>query len=383
MSTAEGTRLTARTPEEVGALVQELQRQAATKRDYIAEGEQLRYEYSEDGGVRMTMATAASVDSPMYTPPMRFDIGGVAHDQVAEKMGIPRAYYQRMLAEAGPLLTSNVNHWLEADPRKRHMIRTLDGHVRALLSDRFRVLDNSDLFFNSFEVIEKVGAEITRADLTDKRFYLRAIHPEWRERIPALTERAGDRGDVNGEGTGWGQPDEVVPGIVISNSEVGHGGLQAEQFMLILICKNGMIGESKLRQVHVGRKQEELGWMSTEAVTADDKAFWLKVRDLVATTFDREAFRRSLVALNNTDAVPLDQPLAAVDNVVQAYDMSDADKQSIINKLMAGRSSTAFDLIQAVTSRANDIEDYDEAARLQRVGSDMVGKVEQLVRVRQ
>ena len=379
MSTVDGTRLTARTPEEVGALVQELQRQAATKRDYIAEGEQLRYIHDPEHGVQVTMAQQASVDSPMFVPPVRFDIGRVAHDQVAEKMGIPRAYYQRMLTDAGPLLANNVNHWLEADPRKRYMIRTLDGHMRAVLSDRFRVLDNSDLFFNSFEVIEKVGAEITRADLTDKRFYLRAIHPEWRERMPALTKRAG----FHEGSTSPPDADVVVPGVVISNSEVGHGGLQAEQFMLILICKNGMIGESKLRQVHVGRKQEELGWMSTEAVTADDKAFWLKVRDLVAATFDRDAFRRSLVALNNTDAVPLDRPLEAVDNVVQAYDLTDADKQAVINKLMAGRSGTAFDLIQAVTSRANDIEDYDEAARLQRVGTDMVGKVEQLVRVRQ
>ena len=283
MSTVDGINLTARSKEEVGPIIQELQRQAASKRDYIAEGEQLRYTYTrEDGvGVQLALTQQSNVDDQAWIPPVCYDLTKVAHDQVAEKMGIPRAYYQRMASEAGGLLCLNVNTWLAKQPRKRFMLRTLDGAVRALLSDKFRAMDNADLFFNTFEVIEEVDAEITRADLTDTRFYLRALQPDWREVVPALGRRHGSEGDA----------DTVVPGVLVSNSEVGMGGLNVEQFMVIWQCQNGMIGENKLRQVHIGRKQEELGWMSSEAVSAEDKALWLKVRDLVKVTFDREAFR--------------------------------------------------------------------------------------------
>ena len=59
----------------------------------------------------------------------------VAHRQIAARLEIPAKYYDRMRTEAPQMLAKNVNHWLHAQPETR-MIRTLDGNVRAFLSDR-------------------------------------------------------------------------------------------------------------------------------------------------------------------------------------------------------------------------------------------------------
>jgi hypothetical protein len=53
-------------------------------------------------------------------------------------------YLRRMQAEAPKLLASNVNHWFKETPERR-MVRTLDGNIRAFLSDRYMRVDNTDV----------------------------------------------------------------------------------------------------------------------------------------------------------------------------------------------------------------------------------------------
>jgi len=198
---------------------------------------------------------------------------------------------------------------------------------------------------------------------------MRALHPD------VLTSTALEK--RHGEGNGGART-----GMCISTSDVGQGGLNIEHYMEVLICTNGMMGERTMRQIHSGKKQEELGWMSGEARDADDRAFWLKARDLIRSTFSKDMFQSALDAFDGTDAVPMERPIEAVDNVVEAFDLTDEDKQAVIDKLMTGSSTTAFDLIQAVTARAGEIEDPNETARLQRVGTEMVDRATELVKVR-
>jgi len=66
----------------------------------------------------------------------RYGLGSIAHEQIGDRLGIPRRYYEKMRAEAPELLARNVNRWFERQPEKR-LVRTLDGNVRAFLSDRY------------------------------------------------------------------------------------------------------------------------------------------------------------------------------------------------------------------------------------------------------
>ena len=110
---------TGRTLNEIAA---ELTRQAETKRDYVADTRAL---------------TARPVGRGIVLDGINggLEIQPVAHAQLADTLGIPKVYYDRLLSASPDLLANNVNHWLHAEP-SRKLVRTLDGTMRAFLRAR-------------------------------------------------------------------------------------------------------------------------------------------------------------------------------------------------------------------------------------------------------
>jgi hypothetical protein len=101
------------------------------------------------------------------------------------------------------------------------MLRTLDGSMRAFLSDRYRRLDNYDLASAVLPVLKEMGEglKIVSTELTESKMYIKVIN----ERLELEVKQ----GDV------------VQAGMVISNSEVGMGSLKVEPLIYRLICTNG------------------------------------------------------------------------------------------------------------------------------------------------
>jgi hypothetical protein len=186
-------------------LAAELQRQAENKRDYLADTRALRLEPTPGATAPVTLQ---GVNGGMVLRP-------TAHGQMAAVLGIPKPYYDRMLSDAPDLLAANVNRWLGAQPARR-LIRTLDGSVRAVLSDSYRPLDNFDLAEAVLPTLLGVEAEVISCEVTESRFYLKAV-----------TRRV--EGEV--------KPGDVIrAGLVVSNSEVGHGSLRVEALDYRLVC---------------------------------------------------------------------------------------------------------------------------------------------------
>ena len=117
-------------------LAQELERQLATKRDLVVPSSLLQCRTDEGGDLKMIIDTNGCDGV--------YGITNLARRQLADKLKIPFTYFERMRTEQPSLLDRNVNTWLQIDNESR-MIRTLDGQVRAVLSDRYRRLDNFDL----------------------------------------------------------------------------------------------------------------------------------------------------------------------------------------------------------------------------------------------
>jgi len=368
----------ATTREEVAALAQELERQKQTKRDFICPAKDIGFisapEYRSIPEANVPVVANINMGD---IGQVLHEIGLIAHQQFADKLGIGAIYYNRCLEEAPDLLTDNANYWLQRS-KKVHLIRTLDGRVRAFLSDRYRVLDNVDLFFETYRVVQQVGAEIVRADLTEERFYMRVLHPEWREKVQLLKRN----------GTVGADAEDVVPGTVVSNSEVGRGGLRVEPFMLILICVNGVVMDHKMWQFHLGKKQD-LGFLSEETKEAEDKAIWLRVRDTITATFDREIFRQMVARMNDAAAAELENPIEAVDNVVAHYGFTDEEKQRILNELISPNRKTdpgrtVYGLLNAVTAVGRDQEDYNKGIQFERAGGQLLENRELVeIKVRQ
>ena len=145
-------------------LASELSRQLNAKRDMIVPSPMMRFA-TDSGG--MSQVTIETPDGSA-----RYGTTELARRQLADKLGIPYAYFERMREKQPDLLDRNVNTWLHSEDDRR-LVRTLDGNVRAVLSDRYRRLDNYDLAEHVLPILQRLpGGRPESVELTDTRMYL-------------------------------------------------------------------------------------------------------------------------------------------------------------------------------------------------------------------
>jgi hypothetical protein len=266
-------------------------------------------------------------------------------------MGIPQKYLRRMATEAPELLARNVNHWFAHKPERR-MIRTLGADARAFLSDTYRPLDNYDLLGAVVPRLGEAGCEIKSSEVTERRLYIQAVTPRLTEEVKV--------GDV------------VQAGVVISNSEVGCGAINVEEFIWRLSCANGLVLGSAIRRCHLGRSGEvddstyEL--LSSQTRQLDDKAFWAKVNDVVAAVLSGERFLQNVGKLRQAATQPLGSPLAVVEVAAERLGLADEEKDAVLRHLVNGGDLTQWGLMNAVTRTAQDVAEYDRGIELERMG---------------
>jgi hypothetical protein len=319
-------------------LVEELRRQRENSLDIICRDEDIEAIPDEEHGLLLRISDKGA-----------WPLAEWAHKQLAEKLEIPKRYYDKML-ESGKLelLAENINAWLEG---KRRLIRILDGKIRAILSDRYRIIDNYDLVFLALDEFKKKETiEIYRIDLTETMLYLKAI-----DRTLVDTVR---------------DEDIVYGGLIIRNSEVGASALRIEPFILRRICSNGLILQHSLKKIHLGRETSETGeidW-SDETRELEDRVLWSKVRDIIRATFDREIFGLWVKRLKESIDVKIEKPVKAVNNIVKHLNLSEEERE----KLLAYFSEpTKYGLINAVTNLAGQTKNVEEQVKLE----EFAGKI--------
>jgi len=325
------------------ALATELERQINSRMDIVVDSRELRAVPDPDGTVKLSVP----IPNQENNMPQMFPMTDFAHAQIADKMGIPKKYYDTMRNGHQDLLSINVNEWI--GNKERRLIRVLDGNVRAFLSDRYRILDNHDLLFQALETFKDVGALVHRADLSETNMYVKAIVPHTIDEV-----KSGDT---------------VVPGIILRNSEVGDGAFRVDPFMLRLVCTNGMIGESAIKQIHLGAKKESglIDW-SDETRSAIDKTTYLQVRDTIKSTFDPSIFAKWVDQVRRGAEVPIENPTVAIDNIVSKFNMNQELKRDLLNHFMTGADPTQWGLANAITATAKFVENIEVQVELETIG---------------
>jgi hypothetical protein len=335
---------TGRTLSELAA---ELERQQQGKRDYTADTRRLAMRAVDTGAVVLD-----GVNGGMPLRP-------TAHGQMAAALGIPKPYYDRMLQQAPDLLSANVNRWLQSQPARK-LVRTLDGQVRALLSDSYRPLDNLDLAEAVLPKLIDLRATVVSGEVTESRFYLKAV-----------TERVSGQVKVG---------DTIQAGVVVSNSEVGQGSLRVEALDFRLVCLNGMIRETAVRKAHLGRGargqdaiEDAREYFRTETRAADDRAFFLKVQDATAAMFDSARFERRIQQYRDAGERVIDaDPVAVVEVTAKRFGLNETERSSVLQHLIRGGDLSQWGVANAVTRAAQDVESYDRATELESLGGDVV-----------
>jgi len=331
-------------------LAQELERQLASKRDLIVPSSLLRCHTDEEGSCRMSIDAKDGGGD--------YGITNLARHQLAEKLKIPFTYFERMRTEQPALLDSNVNAWLQAD-NDRRMIRTLDSQVRAVLSERYRRLDNYDLAKNVLPILQRLAdARFESVELTDTKMYLKIITPR--------VEYEMAPGDI------------VQAGIVITNSEVGCGNLSVQPLVYRLICRNGLIASDRaLRKTHIGRvlqsEEEAITVFRDDTLAADDKAFFMKVRDVVEAAVSEATFHQVAEKMQRTLDIKLKgDPVKAVEVLANRYVLNESERAGVLRQLIVEGDLSAYGLVNAVTHYSADVEDYDRATEFEALGGKLI-----------
>ena len=326
-------------------LYDELDRQREARTDLIANTKNLMV-----NSTRGTNLISVATDNDVLS----YAVSEVAHRQIAERLNIPYKYYERMRLDYPELLDQNINGWLARTPEKR-MLRTLDGKLRAFLSDRYRRLDNLELVDHVLPVLaEMKGCDIVSCDVTETHLYLKIINKALKtEVIP---------GDV------------VQAGFVISNSEIGLGALKVEPLVYRLICKNGMISKDySHKKYHTGRQVEDTDnayeLYSDATIEADDKAYFLKVQDIVRAAVDETKFALTVYKLRaSMEISTANNPVETVEILGDRYLLNKNERGSILRHFIMGNDLSHYGLVNDVTRASQDIEDYNRATELERIG---------------
>lgn len=347
---------------DIQQLAAEIVRQSETKRDYLADSRKILM--APDTGNLEIDFTQAGADVQRVE---EFNIKPHAHRQLATFTGIPSKYYDRMPTD---LRAVNVNHWLKNEPGNR-MIRTLDGDVRAFMSDSYRPLDNIDLAEAVLPVLqEQRGMDIVSCDLTETRMYIKAIFPE----IESELDRTGENSRYRYGDAQVG--DTVQAGLVIQNSEVGAGSLAVDPFVYRLICRNGMTTNIGQKRRHVGKRlgseDSASEFYRDETKAADDAAFWMKVQDTVRAAVTPDSFEKIVQKMRDTKARELGNPIEVCEIAAKRFSLNESEQGGILQHLVAGGDLSGFGLLNAVTRYSQDVDDYDRASEIERIGGEII-----------
>ncbi len=339
-------------------LAVEIERQRNNKKDYVAD--------------TRALVMTSSGKHVEFTNGERQVLGMTsnAKRQIAGKLGIPFDYYERLEEKHPELLANNVNTLFMKEPT-RNMVRVLDSQIRAFLSDRFRPLDNFDLLDAVLPVVQESGAEVASCEVTDAKMYLKLRAP-WLDRELPVPE---------GLKMGVGHTffvRKVEASVVISNSEVGAGKLSIAPGIFERQCTNlAVFKDEGFGKMHIGGKAEGedavTAYLSDETKRIKDAAVWAQVRDVMKAVMDGRVMDAIVTKLNaaRTDLITAD-PVKVVEVFAKKNSLNETERGGLLRHLASSGEMTRYGLQWAVTRLAGEVESYDRASELERLGGAVI-----------
>jgi hypothetical protein len=358
-------------------MLEVLNRQHEMKYDVVVPSTHLHYESGDlmvrEGATRIS-GEGVDLVTARLSPNRQFE------DQLAERLEIPVRYLRKMRehgTEASMfLLDQNVNHWF-AEAERNFFIRGFRGTdpddlgiARAIMSDRYQVIDHLDALFAVLDGVKDGGVpvNVTSADLSETKMRVKIEAPEVTASAARFLERY--RPDLTpGQIThGFlGNPNLISAGLVITNSETGGAAFQIAPQVTVLVCRNGMTRTvDAMRRVHLGTKMDQgvINW-SVDTKRKELELIRSQARDAVRTFISHEYIERVASVLNQQGETLLRHPLEVVDELGKRLRYSETERQAILDLFVNSGDSRASGVVQAFTAFARDLDDPDRAAEIE------------------
>jgi hypothetical protein len=196
--------------------------------------------------------------------------------QAAEIAKVPMAYVDHLTKISEPeLLAHNFNELFRRSPN-RHLVRSVDDHARAIVSDRFRRIDSRPTVEALLGTFAEVGLAPYEGRFLETKVEIQAIYPKLYSPFP---------GEL------------CAFGLSYRNSDYGDGSFAIRAFILRPACANGLVVENLLREVHNGKRLAEDITYAEETYLADGKATALAARDVVRNALSPAKIEEQLLRL--------------------------------------------------------------------------------------
>jgi len=250
----------------------------------------------------------------------------IAQREFAVRLGIPIQYLRKCPPE---VQAYNMNHWIEKERNEKLLFRFDGGDVRAVFTPKYRPVDN-------FEVLERLDNLGFGPD-TEVQCSLDA-------QFMSLSILEGKQAfEINGE--------KMVPGISVSNSEVGLSSLSIAAFFLRLVCTNGMIAKTAVSTSFRHVSLKILREFPSVIEDVSRKALHQK-----------EAFKHSMES-------PVNNPESTIDSFNRQFQLSSAEKEAVTWALPFEYGKTMFNIVNTYT-KASQYEKLsaESSYKLQKTG---------------
>ena len=362
-------------------LAKELERLEGAKRDFVADTRQLRVapiaslDAVVDKTERIERQNAAALNmiientnaEDLFCP-----VNNHAMNQIGSRLGIPKKYVDKLAEKHPDILAYNINELFEREPEKR-MVRTLEGNVRAFMSDRYRIIDNYDVANVVLPALMEAKAEIISCEVTWKKLYIKARHPSLEHVIKDWPE-----GVTMGDGSHHSRQ-TVRAAVVVTNSEVGLSRLGFSPAIWTHECSNLMVSERyAYSKYHIGRqkgKDEDHIWelLSDDTKMLSDATVVSKIKDLARASMDGTIFDKIVDDMKAARHQEIKgNVVGTVELLAKEKGLRDGEKTDVLTALIKGGDLTKYGLHAAVTRMSSDVEDYDRASDLEKLGGKII-----------
>ena len=357
------------------------QQQAGRKADYTAPTTELVCQTVPTSGGNRTQVV---LEGNHGDPTKVLECNPTAFEQLCSKVNIDVRTARRFQEHYPKVLDHALNAIHTAEPRTA-LLRTFDvstdhvlnldpmvrrkfadgsfieapsstGMLRAVVTNRFKRFDHPDLLGAVLPVLRDSDAdwEIVNAAVTDRRLYAR-----FRSR------------NITGVGAAVG--DAMAQGIVISNSETGHGSISIAQLVWTLVCLNGMETANKSRSTHLTSALADgiVHMLTDESKQLDNAALKSKLVDITAAYASREMFEEVLEQFRTAADDHVKNGVAAAQPAVEALGavmkLTQVETSSVFAGLMetlqqdgyVGQPLSRATLVNAVTAAAKTAQPDD------------------------
>jgi hypothetical protein len=297
-----------------------------------------------------------------------------AHNHAAKRADIPQKHYDRVRTNHPGLYEHMMG---ELYPHGGvTLVRTIvhageQPVVRALLSDRFELIDNVDVLTTLLSALTNAGLGAETVELTGD-FDEEAGSLRMRVVVPAIAIAARElvahyRSPFDGR-SGQELP-MIFAGVEISNSETGGGAYQILPRAVLQVCRNGMtrnVGDEKFRRVHLGARLESgvINW-SAETRRKQLDLLGSAAEDAIRTFISPEYLAGIVATASAAASIEVQAIGDAMARLVTVAQLTDDEADAVLAAFTRSSDLSVLGLAHAVTAHAQAVESSDRQSELE------------------